>query len=34
MPFFKPLPGETPIIDVSELKVKGIVYGRESNKAE
>ena len=26
MPFSKPTPGETPITDFSELKVKGIVY--------
>jgi Fic-DOC domain mobile mystery protein B len=34
MPFFKPIPGETPITDVSELKVKGIVYRSELNAVE
>jgi Fic-DOC domain mobile mystery protein B len=34
MPFFKPIPGETPITDVSELKVKGILYRSELNKVE
>jgi hypothetical protein len=31
MPSFNPIPGETPITDFSELKVKGIVYRSELN---
>jgi Fic-DOC domain mobile mystery protein B len=34
MPFFTPIPGETPITDVSELKIKGIVYRSQLNRAE
>ncbi len=34
MPFFKPIPGETPITDFSELKVKGIVYRSQLNHVE
>jgi fido (protein-threonine AMPylation protein) len=34
MPLFKPIPGETPITDFSELKVKGIVYRSQLNKVE
>jgi Fic-DOC domain mobile mystery protein B len=34
MPFFKPVPGETPITDFSELKVKGILYRSQLNKVE
>jgi Fic-DOC domain mobile mystery protein B len=34
MPFFKQIPGETPITDFSELKVKGILYRSELNKVE
>ena len=34
MPFQKPIPGETPITDFSELKVKGIVYRSQLNKVE
>ncbi len=34
MPFFKPIPGETPLTDISELKVKGISLQRELNRVE
>lgn len=34
MPLFQPIPGETPIDDVSQLKVKGIVYRSELNRIE
>jgi len=34
MPFFQPIPGETPLTDVSELKIKGILYRSQLNKVE
>jgi fido (protein-threonine AMPylation protein) len=34
MPVFQPIPGETPITDFSELKVKGIFYRSELNRVE
>ncbi len=34
MPFRKPIPGETPITDISELKVKGIRFRSQVNDAE
>lgn len=34
MPFFEPIPGETPLTDVSELKVRNIFYRSQLNKVE
>lgn len=34
MPLFQPLPGETPITDFSEWKVKGITYRSQLNQVE
>lgn len=34
MPFRRPIPGETPITDISELKVKGIHFRSQLDRAE
>jgi len=34
MPFFEPIPGETPIDDLSGLKIRGITLRKELSEAE